>query len=155
MVENVSAVKVLLHSRAYVELAEKVVHRAKKKLCADVYDAELTYCQKVLSSAAVSLSDLNLAFERDATRLEEFCVGLVRAEKLLDVGQEFNPLEPDEQEEESETYVGHSQTFLLSFAVMYLLLQSRRIDFAAYLKMMRQPKAAKYQRGVESVFDSL
>jgi hypothetical protein len=155
MVDDVGDIKAFLQFDKYSSLAEKIVQRANKRLCTDIYDAEVTYCQKILGAATVSLADIRSLLVGDAEKLERFCVRLIRAEKLLNLGQDFNPYEPEEQEEENEVYVGHSKTFLLTFSVLYLLLRDERSKLSAYLKVIRQPKAVKYQRGIELVFDSL
>ena len=155
MVEDVGDIKAFLQLDKYSGLAERIVQRANKRLCTDLYDAEVTYCQKILGAATLSLTDLRTLLVRDAEKLERFCVRLIHAEKLLNLGQDFNPHEPEEQEEENEAYVGHSKTFLLTFSVLYLLLRDERSKLSAYLKVIRQPKAVKYQRGIELVFDNL
>ncbi|WP_322049594.1 hypothetical protein [Paraburkholderia sp. J67] len=155
MVNDIQSIRDLLYSTKYFSLASSVIKEAKKILCSDLYDAELAYCQKALGMAKFDLNDVEDLLETDFDRLRRFCVAMIRGAKLIDVGQDFNPAEEDEEESSNETYVGHSLTFLLTFSILYLLLRDDRVRLSLYLKQMRQPKADKYQRAVENLFDGL
>ncbi len=145
----------LIKSQEYDELAKRIMAQTNKTLCTDIYDAEVAYCQKILAAAEISAAEINSLLTGDAALLEAFCIQLIKAERSLELGQDYNEHEPEDQEEENEQYVGHSPTFLLTFSVMYMLLRDRRKEFGKYLKAIRQPKAKEYQRRVEAIFDTL
>jgi len=110
-----------------------------------LYEVEVELGRNCLKNSDLSLLDIYKTLENDAASLEKFCIALIKAEDTLSVNQEFNPLESsedeDEDEDEDESYVGHSQTFLLTFAILFLLLRDRRSHLKIYLMKSRQPNA--------------
>lgn len=156
MVNTTEAVRVFLESKKYTDLARKIVERTRKTLCVDLYEVEVEYSMRSLNDAELILLDIDRLLEQDSYLLEKFSVALIKAENALSVDQEFNPLDPEEEKEDShESYVGHSPTFLLTFAILFLLLRDRRNYLPAYFKKSRQPNAKKYQRALEEAFESI
>ena len=155
MVEDIKSISDFLRLPKYSDVALDVVQRANTRLCDDLYDAELVHCQKALDAAGLALASIEALLDQDSDRIRKFCVILIRAEKAIDVGQDFNPLAEPEDESSNEIYVGHSLTFILTFSIMYILARDDRGRFAQYLKEMRQPKASKYQSAVEAIFDNV
>lgn len=155
MVEDIESIRKFLHLLRYSDLASDVIRRANKRLCSDLYDAELVLCQKALDAAGITLNSIEVLLTQDLDRIRKFSVALIKTEKVIDVGQDFNPLEESGDEPSNETYVGHSLTFLLTFSIVYILVRDDRGRFAQYLKKMRQPKASKYQKAVEAIFDNI
>ena len=155
MVVDIKSIFQFLRSPKYSELALDVVQRTSKRLCDDLYDAELVHCQKALDAAGLALASIEALLNQDSDRIRKFSVALIRAENAIDLGQDFNPLEEPEDESSNETYVGHSLTFILTFSILYILIRDDRGRLAQYLKKMRQPKASKYQKAVETIFDNV
>lgn len=155
MVDNFKSILEFINSKKYFEISSEIVALANKRLCDDLYDAELAYCQNVLDAAGLTLDEISLLLQQDTDRLGRFCLSMIRAEKALNVGQDFNPDEEPEDEPSNETYVGHSPTFLLIFSVVYILIANGKGDLAQYLKNIRQPRSVKYQKVVEKLFGNL
>ncbi|GLU35767.1 hypothetical protein WKR88_26310 [Trinickia caryophylli] len=111
-------------------MTSDMIQCAKRRLCDDLYDAELVYCQKTLDAAGLSLGDVEIVIDDDSDRLLRFGEALVRAEKAIDVGQDFDVLE----EPSNEAYVRHSLMFLLTCSIAYILLRDDRAGFVRYLE---------------------
>ncbi|KAF0867290.1 hypothetical protein [Pseudomonas sp. LD120] len=155
MVNESEEIRAFLESEKYIYLTKKNNKNHRKKLCDDLYDAELEFGSNCLKSSELSLLDIDKLLENDADTLEKFCIKLIRAEDTFAVDQEFNLLDENEKEKENEVYVGHSQTFLLTFAILFLLLRDRRDHLPTYLKKTRQPNAKKYQHALEVAYESI
>jgi hypothetical protein len=153
MVESNQPIRDFINSKNYSQQAFNIIHNAKKKLCDDLYDAEIDYCKKSLDAANLKLEDVVALLHQNSSQFHKFNLNLIKNEKLLDVGQDFNPHEEHEDDSANETYAGHSLTYLFTFAITYLLLRDNRNYFLQYLKKMRQPKSNKYQKIVESIYD--
>jgi hypothetical protein len=155
MVSDIDSIRAFLASGEYTSLSREIIESANRRLCDDLYDAEVAYCDKAKSSAEISINDLRSLIKEERAALKDFCVMYIKAERALDSGQEYNPAEEEDQsEQENETYVGHSQTFLFSYAVLFFLLKYKRSHMPSFLKKIRKPNASKYQKAVESVFDA-
>ena len=76
------------------------------------------------------------------------------AQPTLDQGQEYNPDEPpdDDDELDNEQYSGHSQTCLLQYAVLYLMLKRSASELSGYLKKIREPHAVKQAARLQHFF---
>ncbi len=151
-----AAIKPFLLSSDYTALSIEITESTKKWLCDDLYDAEIAFCEKVRASAEISISDLNSLLSKERGALKDFCIKYIKSEQALDSGQEYNPVEAEHQlGEADETYVGHSQTFLFSFAILFFLLKHKKSHVPIFLKKIRKPNASKYQTAIESLDDAV
>ena len=155
MVNEFEEIRSFLESEKYICLTKTIIKITEKKLCSDLYDAELKLGFDCLKISKISLIDIDKAIENDVNILEKFCIKIIRTEDIFTVDQEFNPLDENENENENEIYVGHSQTFLLTFTILFLLLRDRRDHLSTYLKKTRQPNAKKYQNYLEVAYESI
>lgn len=155
MVSEIEGIRKFLVSSEYTALSAEIMESTGKRICTDLYDAEVDVCEKARSSAEVSIADLSALLRQERGELKNFCIRYVRSERLLDSGQEYNAAEEGAQAEEAnENYVGHSQTFLFSYALLFFLLKHKRSHVSTFLKKIRKPNASKYQKVVESLFDA-
>jgi hypothetical protein len=156
MVNEIESIRTFLASSEYRDLAAEIIESTQKRLGDDLYDAEIAYCEKARSSAELTIGELTSLLIQERGALKDFCTTYIKSERALDSGQEYNPAEAEDQPEAAnETYVGHSQTFLFSYAVLFFLLKHKRSHLPTFLKKIRKPNASKYQKAVESVFDAL
>ncbi|WPO50161.1 hypothetical protein [Pseudomonas sp. S1Bt23] len=155
MVNETGEIKVFLESKNYTEIAKRIIDLAGKRLCTDLYDAEVEFSRRSLNDAELSLLDIERLLEHDCLSIEKFSLELIRSENKLRVDQEFNPLDYEEVDDSQESYAGHSPTFLLTSSILFLLLRDRKSYLSVYLKKSRQPNAKKYQRALEEVFESV
>lgn len=156
MVSEIEAIRAFMSLDYYVALSVEIIESTNKRLCDDLYDAEIAYCEKARSAAKLSVSDLRLLLQQERAEFKEFCISYIKSERRLDLGQEYNSSGTGLLlENTDETYVGHSQTFLFSCAVLFFLLKHKRSQLAAFLKKIRKPNATEYQKVVESLFDAL
>jgi hypothetical protein len=135
----------LIASNPYRKLAEAIISAAGKRLCADVYDAEISHCMKLCAASGLTTIDISRLVSAEETELKAFCVAYIAAEEKLSLGQEYNPLEPPEDlEPPVEIYNCHSQVFLFDYGIYFLMLRDKPGQLASFLKATRVPHAAKY-----------
>jgi hypothetical protein len=137
-------VRKLLQNSAYKIESQKVIKALSLRLSEEIHDPEIEYTASLLDAARVSTDDIENMIAKDSERLRQFCCAYIKAQPALDLGQEYNPNEDgDDGESSNEEYDGHSQTFLIQYASLYLLLSRQPDGLLDYLKKIREPKAPR------------
>lgn len=150
-------IKSFLATPDYLEFAKDALSNTGFHLVPDLYDVEIDYTIPRMEAANVSLGEIKRLTESKNENFKFFCHSYLKIQHMLDLGEEYNPEEFDEAdlEESNEHYVGHSQTFVIQYAVLYILLSSRPDELTAYLKKIREPHAAKQSKLLRSFYISL
>lgn len=134
----------LLSTPSYRESTLNIIKGTDAYISPDIDDIEVEYTFSLLEVAHIEESDVEKCIGEDSKKLEIFCRAYMEAQASLDLGQEYNADEENDIEEPSnEVYGGHSQTFLMQYAILFILLSTRPDDILEYLKQIREPKAKK------------
>ena len=137
-------IRSLLASHPENLVREKVFAGTAFRVSDELYDAETDYTASLFVAAQLAVKEIERVVLSDEACLIAFCREYMEAQPQLDQGQEYNPDQPPEAEElGNEEYSGHSQTCLLQYATLYLVLKRKPADVAAYLKKIREPYASK------------
>ena len=137
-------IRSLLVSELQRSIRKKVFSGTVFRVSEELYDAEIEYTASILRAAHLSANEVEQVLLSEESCLIAFCREYMKAQPILDQGQEYNPDEPPEEEEpDNEQYSGHSQTCLLQYATLYLMLRRKVVDLLLYLKNIREPHASK------------
>ncbi|CAN5907567.1 hypothetical protein BH11PSE8_BH11PSE8_34020 [soil metagenome] len=148
-------IRKLVRSKIYKARAVRILEGTEYRISRELHEAELGYAAGMIQASELDFARVaEFVSAESNARLEVFCRTYMRAEAFLDQGQEYNPAEPPERDELSdEEYDGHSQTFLIQFATLMLVLEEQQEHLAAFLKKIRAPHAAKRAAALRRFFD--
>ena len=137
----------LVKSPRYIKVANEVLSRSYGSLSEKLHEVVINIYDRYLEFSGISLDEVNLLLE--TPQFINFSIVYNLAKKSLEVGQEYNPVEKglnEEDEETEEKYLGHAQPFLIGYAIYFLLLTKYPERLSNYLKLIRQPHAARYKK---------
>ncbi len=143
----------LLHTPFYKKSMQNIIKGTNLNISSDMYDEEIDYTLSLLTAAHIELYDLEKSIVERSKDLEIFCRVYMEYQSYLDLGQEYNADEAGDIEASSnEVYSGHSQTFLIQYAILFILLSTRTDDVIDYLKKIREPKAKEQSILLQKLF---
>lgn len=143
----------LFSTTSYKGCIQNIIKGTDVYISEDIHDIEIEYTLSLLESAGIEESDVGKCILEKSKKLEIFCRAYMDAQSSLDIGQEYNPNEEgDNGESPNEVYGGHSQTFLMQYAILFILLSTRPDDVLSYLKKIREPKAKEQSILLKKLF---
>lgn len=146
----------ILNDPKYIEFSKELMLLSKNIVCEDVYETEIEFVIECLNAAEIDIDIINNIFNYDELRFWFFCTSFIEVERRLEVEQEFNPAEPmNDEEEPEETYIGHSRTTVIQYAIYYYLLINYKTKLRLFFTRIRQPHASKYAVRIIKFFDEL
>ncbi len=143
----------ILSTSPYKECMQNIIKETDAYISPDIDDIEVEYTLSLLEAAGINESDLEKCILEENKKLEIFCRAYMKAQPSLDLGQEYNADEGNDIESSSnEIYCGYSQTFLIQYAILFLVLSTRPDDVMDYLKKIREPKAKEQSILLQKLF---
>ncbi|UOD30120.1 hypothetical protein INH39_33065 [Massilia violaceinigra] len=154
---NKNRIKTFIKTANYIELATSIINETKMIFCGKIEKVELEYMNLLLDASGLALSELeDLIVSRDA-HFVKYCIQFIERNSELTQEQEYNPeeLPNDEDDVSTEEYVCHSRTFLLHYAIYYLITKNHPTKLISFLDAIRTPHHRKYARALKQLYHSI
>lgn len=147
--------KSIIGSNQYQNLIDKIQKRTKLKILSEYRDAVATRDEHKMGIAHLSANDTLELLENDMKNFSEFVLLKMKKFENAKIDEEYPEGEEQDQEDDNETVLGYSKSFLLLYLIEYFLLKTNPNELEPYLKAIRIPNTKKYEKELKEIYSKI
>ncbi|MBC9130884.1 hypothetical protein JMI89_08690 [Frischella sp. Ac48] len=147
--------KQIIDSCQYKNLVDNIQKRTKLKVLSEYREAVASRDEKKMKLANLSEEEAMKLLEMDKEIFNEFVLCKMQKFENVKIDEEYPNREEPEQEDDNETILGYSKSFLLLYLIEYFLLKTNPSGLEPYLKATRIPNAKKYEKELKEIYRKL
>ena len=147
--------KQIIDSCQYKNLVDNIQKRTKLKVLSEYREAVASRDEKKMKLANLSKEEAMKLLEMDKEIFNEFVLCKMQKFENVKIDEEYPNREEPEQEDDNETILGYSKSFLLLYLIEYFLLKTNPSGLEPYLKATRIPNAKKYEKELKEIYRKL
>ena len=147
--------KQIIDSCQYKNLVDNLQKRTKLKVLSEYREAVASRDEKKMKLANLSEEEAMKLLEMDKEIFNEFVLCKMQKFENVKIDEEYPNREEPEQEDDNETILGYSKSFLLLYLIEYFLLKTNPSGLEPYLKATRIPNAKKYEKELKEIYRKL
>lgn len=144
----------IIKSAGYVSFIKGVQKRANIKILDEYLETAASRDSQKMAMANLSVDKAIYILKNDNKLLNYVLLKLQKYENVK-VEEEYPKGEEVEEEDNNETFLGYSQSFLLLYLIEYYLLTEFPEKLLSYLTAIRIPNAKKYDKELKELYSKL
>lgn len=147
--------KQIISSSQYQNLIDTIQKRIRLKILNEYRDTVATRDEQKMKLANLSSDEALKLLEDDKSIFSGFVLLKLQKFENAKIDEEYPEGEEPEQEDDNETVLGYSKSFLLLYLIEYFLLKTNPSELEPYLKATRIPNAKKYEKELKEIYSKL
>lgn len=147
--------KNVVNSDQYQSLIDVLAKRIKLKILNEYRDATAIRDEQKMEIAHLSDSQSIYLLEKDKDNFSKYVLLKMQKFENAKIDEEFPIGEETESEDDNETILGYSRSFLLIYLIEYFLLKTNPSELESYLKVTRIPNAKKYEKELKEIYSKI
>jgi hypothetical protein len=148
--------KQIINSNQYQSLIDNIQKKIKLKILNDYQDTVASRDEQKIEIARLSEKEIFDVIDNQKDSFLKFVLLKIQKFENMKIDEEYpEGEEQNDDEDNNETIIGYSKSFLLLYLIEYYLLRYNPIGLLDYLKSIRIPNAKKYEKELKEIYGKL
>jgi hypothetical protein len=145
--------KQIINSSQYQSLIDNIQKKTKLKILNDYQDTVASRDEQKIEIARLSEKEIFDVIDNQKDSFLKFVLLKMQKFENMKIDEEYpKGEEQNDEEDNNETILGYSKSFLLLYLIEYCLLKNNPYGLLEYLKSIRIPNAKKYEKELKEIY---